>query len=203
MLPDRIFYPVMIAVIGAILAFAFTRGGTVPVNVDDIRKLGFTAQGQGLSVLEPAPGTTYTLIQGDAEEGVYAVLIANQSRATAPPSAGVFVTLNSDFEREFAGQDIEVIVTARQGKENPSDHIELGYFTSGAGDSGWRRYELGTTFADYTLRFTPGLPQGPASADYAGIWPSAEGQNQTVDVKAMRVRIVGSGAEDGAVQDTP
>jgi len=75
-----------------------------------------------------------------------------------PPSSGVFGTLGPAYEANFGGATITITVRARQSKIAPSAKMELGYFTTGVGDSGWKPFELSNEYVDYSFEFSPNPP---------------------------------------------
>ena len=177
---DRYFYPLAAIIIGAMIAYALSfKVDNRPSNVDLYER-----QGVELEEFFPSPGTT-VLINGPTEDG-FAVMSAHMSRDLAPPSAGVFVTLGPDYEGNFGGAKIRITVKAKMDPGVASRVMELGYFTAGAGDSEWQRFELTDEYADYSFDYTPNRPSGKGS-DYVGIWPDPSGKGGQINVKAIKV----------------
>lgn len=177
---DRFFYPLAALVIFAIIAFAVSlKTDTAPSNVDLYER-----QGVDLAELFPSPGTTVQLSQ--TGDDVFAVLSAHMSREIAPPSSGVFGTLGPAYEANFGGSTIRITVRARHSKAVPSALMELGYFTTGVGDSGWQPFKLSNEFVDYSFEFSPN-PPSEDGIDYVGIWPDPEGKGGSIDVQSIKV----------------
>ncbi|MEE9348078.1 MAG: hypothetical protein V3U82_07780 [Robiginitomaculum sp.] len=191
-MPDRIFYPVIIAIIAAIIAGALFAGGplkTEAISADDIRRDGFSLSGEQLRRLVIPAGTAIDFA-GDSEAATrYAVLSAFMTRADAPSSAGIFAELNSDYETVFSGQKLRITLRARAGRERPSERFTVNYYTVGHGDSGAQGFTLGPEFTDYSFEFTPRESNAPG-VDYIGIWPDVSGQNLTMDVESISVIII-------------
>lgn len=187
MLKDWQFYPIVILLIAGMVTLALSFADTP--DPDEVLA-GFVVEGEQLTQLFPASGTTIS-IAGDAENpSAYAVLSAHIAREQAPPSAGVFATLGPVYEKAFAGQNIRISITARKGQATPVKSFDAGYFTAGAGDSGWKTFTLSNIFETYSFDFTPGLPQSDPGTDFVGIWPDVPGEQKTVDVKSIRVEII-------------
>lgn len=187
---DRFFYPLMVVVIGGILALALLPGRvTGGVSDQDVLKNGFVLSGSDLQKMATAPGTALSF--PNTQEGAfsYAVMSSNLPRRMAPASAGIFGILGPKYERLFAEEMLRITVSARQGQSNPLDDFEVGYFTVGAGDSGWRAFELTPQFEEYTFTFRPKKSAEPDN-DYVGIWPGVEGRSKTMDVRAIKVEII-------------
>lgn len=188
---DIVFYPIVIVLIGCSIVFALSfGGGYATVDERQIAEVGYVVEGEYLSRLTSAPGTSYD-IAGDANNpAAYAVLAAHMTQEQAGASAGVFATLGPAYEKALAGQTVRIAVRARKGRSNPSDSFQVGYFTAGAGDSEWQSFDLGQDFEDYSFTFRPGLPEGDPGNDYLGIWPDPSGDSGTIDVERMTVKIV-------------
>lgn len=187
---DIFFYPFMVIVIGAILAIALLPGRERSgVSGKDILQNGFVLTGSDLQKLTTAPGTALSFPDTQDDAFNYAVMSSNLPRRMAPASAGIFGTLGPEYERLFAEETLKITVSARQGQENPLDNFEVGYFTVGAGDSGWKIFELTPQFQEYTFTFRPPKVLEPDN-DYVGIWPGVKGRNKTMDVRAIKVEIV-------------
>ena len=170
---DWIFYPIAVAFIAGMIAFAMSFGG--PGEPGGPLSDTVLIEGRDLQTLFAAEGTAFSVAGDVNNPSAYAVLSAHVSRANAPQSAGVFMTLGPDYEKKFAGQNLRITAHARKGRSNPLDEFELAYFTAGAGDSGWKEFELENEFRDISFDFKPNLPVGDPSSDFVGIWPDKEG----------------------------
>ena len=178
-----LFYPLSALVIVLMISYALSFS-TVSEPVDpNIYELS----SDSLTELFPSPGTTVQLANDTNGAVAYAVLTGQLNRENAPPSAGVFGTLGPVHEKNFAGAPIRITIRARQGQFDPSEAFEAAYFTSGAGDSGWQRFQLSPDFADYSFVFTPGVNDEKASTDFIGIWPDPSGRKLTLDLLSIRV----------------
>lgn len=165
-----------------IVVFALTRGEAgVELSPETIRSQGYGLSGPELVQLTASPGTEILV----SEDSARAVQV--QSRGESPPSAGVFLTLPPAAEEAFSQQDL--LVTWRIRREVGFGNVEIGYFTLGAGDSGWRRAEIDEAFQDITLRFTPGKSDG-TGFDYAGLWPgTGDPDGVPVFIESVRVEV--------------
>lgn len=188
---DRLFYPLAVAVIAGIIVLAFVPGGR-PTGLDKTQILteGYALEGNDLTALYASGGTEFVFTESIGGEGAYGILSSNLPRNMAPASAGVFATLSSDYEGAFAGHKLQITISARQADENPLERFEAGYFTSGAGDSGWRAFTLTPKYKDYNFTFTPKVGVGPPGRDYVGIWPGVEGKKKRMFVRSFTVRVM-------------
>lgn len=201
MLKDRIFYPIALALIAAMIWFALSRSTVVKLSDACIWQNGFSTQGEDLVTLTASPGTSYEYVGATPTDPAHIVTMTQIPRKDAPLSAGVFAPLGPDYERAFAGQTIRITVRARQGRKAPLEAFDMGYFTAGAGDSGWRRRSLTQDWQDYTLDFAPKPPNGDPDLDYMGIWPGDEGEQKTMDISSMKIDVLSKPAS--AARDCP
>lgn len=182
---DRFFYPLAALVIAAMIAFALSfQVDNTPSDIDVYER-----SGAELEELFPSPGTTVVML--GSNEDSYARLSAHMSRDLAPSSAGVFGTLGTAYEENFGGATIRITVRARNTKDMPSSAMELGYFTSDVGDSGWQSFELTDSYADYSFEFSPQMSLEEGN-DYIGIWPDPSGKGGAIDVQSVKVQRVRS-----------
>jgi len=201
MLKDRFFYPIALVLIAAIIWFALSRSSVTKLTDACIWQNGFLSKGEALVTLTKSPGTNYEYIGATPTNPAHIVALSHISRRNAPASAGIFAALNEDYERALAGQQIRVTVRARKGRKNPLEEFDMGYFTAGAGDSGWRRRNLTSDWKDYTLDFTPKPPNGDPDLDYLGVWPGEEGKQKTMDIAFMKIDVLSKPAS--AAKDCP
>jgi len=108
----------------------------------------------------------------------------------APASAGVFGTLSAGYLRVFAGQTLEVNVRARKNTSSTLETFDLGFFTPGAGASGWKKYELTSSYQDFSFTYNAPAELSESQVSYVGIWPGDKGDSQQMDVERLSVKIV-------------
>jgi len=183
---DILFFPLVFAVIAGIIVFALDLGGgRVSLTSDDIVANGYGLSGAELVDLTASPGTEIRV----TEDGARAVMV--QARADAVPSAGVFLTIPPVAEAAFAGRPLAITWRMRSDSLTGGGFmtVELGYFTLGAGDTGWQRYDIDEGFQDIVQTFTPG-PNDGEGFDYAGLWPGIGAPDGTaVVIESVRVQI--------------
>lgn len=188
---DRFFYPLLVLVIAGILVLGLLPGiRHTNLNPVDIVVEGYFMEGTDLQKLTAAPGTEVSFIDGVADLPLLAVLSSNNPRKFAPASAGVFGTLGPNYEAGFGGHSLAITITARAGRNQPLAEFKAGYFTVGAGDSGWKNFTLGEDFADYSFTFKTNPPKGKPGNDFIGIWPGDEGKSQTMELKSIRIEVL-------------
>ena len=201
MLKDRFFYPIALALIAGMIWFALSRSQVTTLSDACIWQNGFISQGEDLVTLTASPGTSYEYIGATPSNPAHIVAMTQIPRRDAPASAGIFAALSSDYERALAGQDIRVTVRARKGRKAPLEEFDMGYFTAGAGDSGWRRRSLTDEWQDYVLDFSPKPPNGDPDLDYLGVWPGEDGEQKTMDIAFMKIDVLSKPVS--AAQDCP
>lgn len=187
---DSFFYFLAILIVAALVGAALwpARHNSGPTDAEIISG-GFVLEGANLQKMVAAKGTVMTYVaQGDGAP--YVQLSSDIPRDIAPPSAGVFSLLGSQYEKLFGGQVLKMTISARARGPHALEQFESGYFTAGNGDSGWFRFQLTDEFKDYGFLFSPAKPSGAPSSDYFGIWPGVDGKNEQMQVRRMRIEIV-------------
>ena len=177
-----LFYPLMAALVAGLVAFAWTRGErAIPLTVEQVRAQGYVLEGEDLAYLTASPGTEVVVGEGLARARMV------DDRASSPPSAGVFATLIPVHEAAFGGREIEVEWRLRR-PDGPG-RVEVGYFTIGAGDSGWREVEVDEAWTDASFRFAPRAPV-EEGFDYVGLWPGVgEPDGSAIEIERVTVRL--------------
>ncbi|MCF6274334.1 MAG: hypothetical protein L3J05_01045 [Robiginitomaculum sp.] len=188
---DRFFYPLLVLVIAGVIALGLLPGiRHTNLNPVDIIAEGYSLSGTDLQKLTAAPGTEINFVDGVGDLPLLAVLSSNNPRRFAPASAGVFGTLGPNYEAAFGGHSLEITITARAGRTKPLDEFKAGYFTVGAGDSGWKNFTLSEDFADYSFTFKTNPPNGKPGNDFVGIWPGDEGKGDTMELKSISIEVL-------------
>ena len=190
MIRDRFFYPLLIVVITMIVIVAMLPSCRDNLSETEIVSEGYLVQGDDLALIQASPGTTVLFVGKTSAEPAFVTAAAHLSRSSAPASAGVFAPLGSDYEQALAGRDLRMTVTARQGSTNPTDSFRVGYFTAGAGDSGWKIFDLTPEFQDYSFTFTPPVPTEAPDLDYFGVWPDEEGEQREMDISRFKIEVL-------------
>ena len=190
MLKDRFFYPLALALIAGMVWFALSRASASKLTDACIWQNGYVSQGEDLARLTASPGTSYEYMGATSKDPAHIVAMTQIARKNIDPSAGVFAPLGPDYERAFAGQKIRLTVRARQGRKDPLEEFDMAYFTSGVGNTGWQRYKLTPKWKNYSLDYTPGLPNGDPDLDYFGVWPGEDGEQKTMDIEFMKVDVL-------------
>ena len=188
---DRFFYPLAMLVIAAIVAFAVLPGlKQADENTEAILRDGYVLEGADLGKLTIAP-TIFVDYVTDIE-GVVEIARAygNMSRDIAPVSVGVFGTLNAGYNRNFAGKTLEVSVRARRSPSSKIEQFDLGFFSSGNLSSGWNKFSLTDTFADYKFIYQAPSELSDHQVSYLGVWPGDKGNSEPLDIQRMAVKIV-------------
>lgn len=188
---DLYFYPLALIVIAAIVGFAVLPGlNRAAENQHNILTNGFVLAGNDLQKLTAAPTTFVEFNSGANSAVTSARIFGNMPRDMAPASAGVFGTLSSGYLRAFAGQTLEIRVRARRSTNSNLGQFDLGFFTPGAGSSGWKKYTLDDTFQDFNFTYQAPSDLSNSDVSYVGIWPGDKGDSQALDVERLSVKIV-------------
>ncbi len=187
---DRFFYPLLILGVALIVIVAMLPSCRDDLSEAEIISQGYVVEGEDLALTQASPGTTVVFTGKTAREPAFVTAAAHLSRDAAPASAGVFAPLGADYEQAFAGRTLRMTLTARQGSANPTGKFQMGYFTSGPGDSGWKSFGLTPNFQDYSFTFTPPLPIAEPDLDYFGVWPDEKGDQREMDISRFKVEVL-------------
>lgn len=191
MLKDIFFYPLATLIIAAMIYVALSLGSNETLTPEDIRVQGFTAEGPDLTTLTAAPGTNFDYVAPRGHARGFARLYTNLARDDAPPSQGIFASLNPNYEEAFAGHRLRLTITARASAQNGLDAFDMSYFTSGSGGTGWRRKTLTPQWEDYVIEFSPRALTEEADLSYFSIWPGVTAEPLAMDVARMRIDVLG------------
>ena len=187
MLKDRFFYPLAALIVVAMVAGALSFGERIDLSDREIWNTGYTMTGEDLVRLTAQPGTQAVFVAAASEEPAYARLTSTAARDSLPKGPGVFAPLGPQYERAFASRDIRMTVTARSSRINGLETFDIGYFSAGSGDSGWKRKTLTADWNDYVLDFRPGALTEQVGLDHASVWPGETAELLNVDIKSIRV----------------
>lgn len=190
MLKDRYFYPLAAIIVAAMIVFALSLGERIDLTDREIWNNGYTMEGEELVRLTAQPGTQAIYVAAAGGESAFARLSSTAARESLPPGPGVFAPLGPQYERAFATRLLRMTVTARASRINPLDHFDMGYFSAGSGDSGWKRRELTESWTDYSIEFRPGALTAQQGLDHASVWPGEMAEVLNMDVKKIRVEVL-------------
>lgn len=190
MLKDRYFYPLAALIVAAMVAFALSFGERIDLTDREIWQAGYTMSGEDLVRLTAQPGTQAVFVAAAGGEPAYARLTSTAARDSLPAGPGVFAPLGPQYERAFATHKLRMTVTARASRTNPLETFDIGYFSDGAGDSGWERHTLASDWSNYVLEFRPGALTARQGLDHASIWPGETAELLNVDIKEIRVIVL-------------
>ena len=190
MLKDRYFYPLAAIIVAAMIVFALSLGERIDLTDREIWDNGYTMEGEELVRLTAQPGTQAIYVAAAGGESAFARLSSTAARESLPPGPGVFAPLGPQYERAFATRLLRMTVTARASRINPLEHFDMGYFSAGSGDSGWKRRELTESWTDYSIEFRPGALTAQQGLDHASVWPGEMAEVLNMDVKKIRVEVL-------------
>lgn len=187
MLKDIFFYPLAAFIVAAMVIFALSFGERIDLTEAEILKSGYTMTGEDLGRLTAQPGTQAIFVVAHGGEPAYARLSSTAARDSLPPGPGVFAPLGPQYERAFAARDIRMTITARTSRQKGLKAFDIGYFSAGSNDSGWKRKPLTLDWKDYVLDFNPGPLTEKQGLDHASVWPGDTAELLNVDIKSIRV----------------
>jgi len=187
---DFYFYTLSATFIATSILIAMMHSTEIKVSDECIVENGFIAQGKELKNLTSSPGTSFTFMAASQSSPAYITASSHVPRVNAQASAGIFAVLGPDYERVLGGRALSMTVSARKNRAYALDEFDMGYFTAGAGDSGWKTRKLTNVWRDYVLYFTPTSSQSEPDIDYLGIWPGVRGEKKLMDLRYIKVKVL-------------
>ena len=187
---DFYFYTLSATFVATSILIAMMHSTEIKVSDECIVENGFIAQGKELKNLTSSPGTSFTFVAASQSSPAYITASSHVPRVNAQASAGIFAVLGPDYERVLGGRALSMTVSARKNRAYALDEFDMGYFTAGAGDSGWKTRKLTNVWRDYVLYFTPTSSQSEPDIDYLGIWPGVHGEKKLMDLRYIKVKVL-------------
>jgi len=187
---DFYFYTLSATFVATSILIAMMHSTEIKVSDECIVENGFIAQGKELKNLTSSPGTSFTFMAASQSSPAYITASSHVPRVNAQASAGIFAVLGPDYERVLGGRALSMTVSARKNRAYALDEFDMGYFTAGAGDSGWKTRKLTNVWRDYVLYFTPTSSQSEPDIDYLGIWPGVHGEKKLMDLRYIKVKVL-------------
>lgn len=187
---DFYFYTLSATFVATSILIAMMHSTEIKVSDECIVENGFIAQGKELKNLTSSPGTSFTFVAASQSSPAYITASSHVPRVNAQASAGIFAVLGPDYERVLGGRALSMTVSARKSRAYALDEFDMGYFTAGAGDSGWKTRKLTNVWRDYVLYFTPTSSQSEPDIDYLGIWPGVRGEKKLMDLRYIKVKVL-------------
>lgn len=187
---DFYFYTLSATFVATSILIAMMHSTEIKVSDECIVENGFIAQGKELKNLNSSPGTSFTFVAASQSSPAYITASSHVPRVNAQASAGIFAVLGPDYERVLGGRALSMTVSARKNRAYALDEFDMGYFTAGAGDSGWKTRKLTNVWRDYVLYFTPTSSQSEPDIDYLGIWPGVHGEKKLMDLRYIKVKVL-------------
>ena len=187
---DFYFYTLSATFVATSILIAMMHSTEIKVSDECIVENGFIAQGKELKNLTSSPGTSFTFVAASQSSPAYITASSHVPRVNSPASAGIFAVLGPDYERVLGGRALSMTVSARKNRAYALDEFDMGYFTAGAGDSGWKTRKLTNVWRDYVLYFTPTSSQSEPDIDYLGIWPGVRGEKKLMDLRYIKVKVL-------------
>jgi len=187
---DFYFYTLSATFVATSILIAMMHSTEIKISDECIVENGFIAQGKELKNLTSSPGTSFTFVAASQSSPAYITASSHVPRVNAQASAGIFAVLGPDYERVLGGRALSMTVSARKNRAYALDEFDMGYFTAGAGDSGWKTRKLTNVWRDYVLYFTPTSSQSEPDIDYLGIWPGVRGEKKLMDLRYIKVKVL-------------
>lgn len=187
---DYIFYPLITVLAAAAIFIPLVITGADRIGVEaDIRENGIVISSDRLQFLAAGQGVSSQLLRDD-DNRLFARVTAETERGNPnlTPSAGVFDALRPYELDAISGYDLRVTYVLRPSVEAPAASVDLGFFEDGLGQSYWTAHNLDDGEANYSLAVD--APYCNPTFGFAGLWPAAEANANSVDLYEIRIETV-------------
>ena len=112
--------------------------------------------------------------------------------STSAASSGVKVQIGPGLADRLAGQNIRVVVTARESLERGALNVRMAY-QSGITLSHWQTANLSPSYSAIGMTWiVPQMRTSQNGADYLIIEPGIPGDNTAADIKSIRIDMLAS-----------
>lgn len=186
-MPDRIFFPLMLMiVIGMVWAATWRDETACPTgSVSAANTDYYTIEVSGPQLNRFISGETVEQTPCNAHEPYVLGLRTLTSELPDAADKGPHFRIAPDIEVTFSGRRIRVVVRARSGTNTGAAGFEMNYLTGPEGESGWQRYDLTSTFQDYSFRYDVPKAGQDLGVDFLGIRPIITKQGDTIEIESV------------------
>lgn len=186
-LSDRIFYPLVFVAACTLVWLALrSPANTLPtgaVSGADTDYRVIRVAGADLNRFEAGSEAEGQLRRGSTD---FTLLIqANTEAFPAAPDAGPHFRLASDLETAFSGRRIRITVRARSSETNGASALEINYLAGPEGRSGWRKFDLGPDFSNYTFDFMVPEAEAEQGFDFIGVRPVIGSKTNRIEIESL------------------
>lgn len=191
MLSDRIFFPLFVLVVVAVVYSAIAFGPRSesldsPLSGDPLQ--GFTIEGDALGLLGSGPGMTEEFID-DPIDGKYVRTVSSQPTDSGVLHAGTAVTFLPKIGQAWQGHTVYFSVTMRKPALNGSDDVLLRFYYVGHGNGERVMCELTEQWQPCYTKHNVPVSDRPPNLSFIGVWPDTKGLSRYVDIKKIEVRV--------------
>ncbi len=184
---DTIFFPLAGLIAIAMVSLAMRQsGGALPtgsVSGADTDYRIIRVAGVELNRFVPSDYTDYAIVSTDS--GPVLRITPTQDFFPANPDSGPHFRLAPDLETVFSGRELRISVRVRSTAQDGATQFELNYFAGPEGQSGWRRFQLGPNFQNFSFEFTVPTANQDQGVDFLGIRPVIDGKGAGIEIESL------------------
>lgn len=184
-IPDLAFYPLAAGLTAILVTIALLMRPYNAAAVVTDNELVF--QGVALADLVNGPGTSVRFDPGHEDGPVARASSTASFEMAGPLSAGIAAFVPDEFETRISGRRIRVEYQVRAVADDGPETVQIGYFTSGYGDSGWREQPITQRYTTISFEWDAPAFNGETFNESVGIWPDPEGKNREILIRRIRV----------------
>jgi hypothetical protein len=200
-MPDKLFYPLMLLIAGAVVATALLPGmdrkpsGSVSFSAEEAQAGYQQLVIEGEELYKMVAGGEADIAFVEAPGGLQAVITAGAGMLSDDPLRGPHYRLAADAENVFQNKRVRVTVRAKPGTVRGASQLRMNYSTGRQGESGWIVRDLKPDFTEVSFEFlVPAKDTDELTNDYLAIRPVVPDKTRELIIDRIVIERVTGGA---------
>ncbi len=200
-MPDKLFYPLMLLIAGAVVATALLPGmdrkpsGSVSFSAEEAKAGYQQLVIEGDELHKMVAGGEADIAFVEAPGGLQAVITAGAGMLSDDPLRGPHYRLAADAENVFQNKRVRVTVRAKPGTVRGASQLRMNYSTGRQGESGWIVRDLQPGFTEVSFEFlVPAKDTDELTNDYLAIRPVVPDKTRELIIDRIVIERVTGGA---------
>ena len=200
-MPDKLFYPLMLLIAGAVVATALLPGmdrkpsGSVSFSAEEAQAGYQQLVIEGEELYKMVAGGEADIAFVEAPGGLQAVITAGAGMLSDDPLRGPHYRLAADAENVFQNKRVRVTVRAKPGTVRGASQLRMNYSTGRQGESGWIVRDLQPDFTEVNFEFlVPAKDTDELTNDYLAIRPVVPDKTRELIIDRIVIERVTGGA---------
>ncbi|MEM1105890.1 MAG: hypothetical protein AAGH87_05825 [Pseudomonadota bacterium] len=188
---DKVFFPLVFVLAAALIGLALSPQigalPTGPVSVGDLNYNEVDVDGLELNRMLAGGEAEIALIREGVSDATLEI-ITQAGVLSGDPRLGPHFELAADLEVQFAGFEVDVMVTAKPGATRGATQMQVNYSTGREGESGWQVFDLRPDWETFSFTYRVPAKSGENALDYLAIRPVTPDKSRSLLVEAVAFR---------------